>query len=101
MPYFTVYAHDRDGMLERRQALRPAHRARLRQHDYPVKVHIGGPLLSADGEMVGTMLVIEADDQEAVERFVAADPYMLAGLYRDCAIEEFAWGLGVPEANHG
>lgn len=101
MPYFIVYAYDHEGMLEQRQALRPAHRARLRQHEHPVSVHVGGPLLSPEGGMIGTMLVIEANDQTAVETFVAGDPYVVAGLYRQCEITPFAWGLGAPETSHG
>jgi uncharacterized protein len=101
MPYFSVYAHDNPGMRAQRLELRPSHRARLRAHDHPVAIHVAGPLLSTDGEMVGSMFVIEAAERAAVERFMAGDPYVEAGLYRRCEIFEFAWGLGAPEGRNG
>lgn len=97
MPYFAVYAIDRKDMQERRAELRSSHRERLRKHDHPVTARIGGPLLGPDGEMVGSLLIIEADDADTVERFLAEDPYVKADLYERVEIRGFAWGLGVPE----
>ncbi len=101
MPYFCVHALDHPDRLEDRLRPRDGHRSRLRQHDHPVRVRIGGPLLDADGRMTGSMLVIEAADRGAVEAYLADDPYVLAGLYRAVAIHAFAWGLGQPETSHG
>jgi uncharacterized protein len=47
--------------------------------------------------MIGTMLVIEAETKEAVEAFVAGDPYALADVYASVAIHPFNWGLGNPD----
>lgn len=101
MPYFVVHALDAPGKAEARAANRPAHRARLRRHEHPLTVHIGGPLLDAAGAMCGTMLVIEAPDRGAVEAYLAADPYALSGVYGSVAVHEYAWGLGQPEARDG
>lgn len=101
MPYFCVHAFDRPGRLEDRKRLRDSHRARLRQHDHPVAVRIGGPLLGEDGAMIGTMLVIEAETRAAVEAYLAGDPYLLADLFETVTITGFNWGLGQPEAAHG
>lgn len=101
MAYFCVHALDRPGTAALRQELRPAHRLRLREHDHPVTVHIGGPLLGDDGQMIGTMLVIEADDRSAVERYLAGDPYVVGGLFAAMTVTGFQWGLGLPEAHRG
>lgn len=101
MPYYCVHAFDHPGSLEARRRLRDAHRARLRQHDHPVVVRIGGPLLDDEGEMIGSMLVIEAENRAQVEAYLAGDPYVLGGLYRQTAINAFNWGLGQPEVTHG
>lgn len=101
MAYFAIYALDEPGSGERRQALRPAHRERLRQHDHQVKVVVGGPLTDADAQMVGTLLIIEAEDIGAVQRYFDGDPYVTAGLFRSVDIRPFAWGLGQPEVGHG
>ncbi len=81
--------------------LRESHRARLRQHDHPVAVRIGGPLLDEAGRMIGSLLVIEAATRAEVDAFLAGDPYVAGGLYREVAINTFNWGLGLPEASHG
>lgn len=101
MAYFCVHALDRPGRLADRQRLRDGHRARLRQHDHPVSVRIGGPLLDGAGAMIGTMLVIEAESRAAVETYLARDPYMLENLFETVTITGFNWGLGQPEPAHG
>lgn len=101
MAYFVVFATDRDGHGEVRAANRPAHRERLRRHDHPVRVLIGGPTLDAAGAMNGTMLVVEAGALGDVETFLAGDPYVRAGLYERLEIRPYAWGLGLPEQAGG
>lgn len=97
--YFAVWATDAEGTQAARLALREAHRARLRQPGaHPVVVVAGGPTLSENGStMNGSLLVIEADDIEAVRHFVAADPYAGAGVYARVEIRPWRWGLGAPD----
>lgn len=101
MPYFCVHAFDYPNRREDRMRLREPHRARLRQHDHPVAVRIGGPLLDDAGQMIGTMLVIEAETKAQVEAYMAGDPYLVEDLFRAVTITGFHWGLGQPEAIHG
>lgn len=101
MPYFCLHAFDRPGRLADRQRLREIHRARLRQHDHPVIVRIGGPLLDDTGAMIGTMLVIEAETRQQVEAYWAGDPYVGVDLFASVSTTLFNWGLGQPEATHG
>ncbi len=93
MAYFIVHALDAPGKAEVRAANRPAHRARLRSHDHPLIVRIGGPMLNDSGEMCGTALIIEADDKHIVSEFLDGDPYAKAGVYQQIDIHPFAWGL--------
>jgi uncharacterized protein YciI len=101
MAYFSVYALDRTDTQSLRTSLRPGHRQRLREHDHPVTVRIGGPLRSEAGEMIGTLLVVEAEVKQQVEAFWAGDPYVTAGLFVSVEITHFDWGLGLPEGSHG
>ncbi len=55
---------------------------------------LGGPLLSLNGDMVGTMLVFDAVDTAAVGVFMKNDPYSLAGLFDQVEIREWRIGLG-------
>lgn len=96
MTLFAVWATDGDGRLAERERVRPAHRARLREPGvHPVKVVLAGPTLDPHGaSMNGTLLVVEADDLEAVHRFVGTDPYVDAGVYQSFEIRPFVCGLG-------
>ena len=104
MATFMVYALDKPDREKARLTARDAHRARLREHDHPIRVIIGGPLLDGDGGMIGTMLVVEAESKDLVSRPVAQDPYVCADVYASVAIHPFNWGLGNPSlkgASHG
>ncbi len=101
MAYFVVHALDGPESAEARAKNRPAHRDRLRDHDHPLTVRVGGPLLNDGGEMCGTLLIVEAESRSAVKRFVDGDPYVQAGVYGTLSIHPFAWGLTQLEAGHG
>lgn len=101
MPYFCIYGVDRQGTAELRAHLRPEHRQRLRQHDEPVTVRVGGPLTDAQGTMIGTMLVVEAEDRSQVEHYIEGDPYVRANLFDTLIISGFVWGLGEPGSTDG
>jgi len=96
MPHFVVYALDKPNREATRLDHRPAHRARLRDHEHVVSVQVGGPLLDADGRMIGSLLIVEAASAEAVESFMAGDPYQLADVYASVRVHPFNWGLGNP-----
>jgi uncharacterized protein len=97
--YYAVFATDKPDMREVRERVRPSHRSYLRnaaQHN--VFVRLGGPTLAplADA-MNGTLLVIEADNLDAVMQFVGNDPYMKEGLFSRVEVRPWDWSLGNPE----
>ena len=98
--YFAVWATDAPGMLGVRHQVRDAHRARLRDPgSHPVQVVAGGPTLDdVDGGMNGSLLVVRAESIEAVRRYLAADPYVLAGVWSGFEVRRWQWGLGEPAA---
>jgi uncharacterized protein YciI len=95
MANFVVYALDKPDRETVRLEHRPAHRARLREHDHPVAVKVGRPLLDAKATMIGSLLIVEAETAAAVEDFVAG-PYALADVYGSVDIHPFSGGLGNP-----
>ena len=97
MPYFVFHGLDRPGVEEARTRLREAHRAYIRAPQPGCRTVAGGPLLDDAGErMVGTVLVFEATDREAVLRFLAADPYASVSLFESTRVHRWHWGLGEP-----
>lgn len=95
--YFVVLGTDAPGKVALRHALRPAHRAWLREHPgHAVQVVHGGPTLDEDGAMDGTLLIVRAAGIEDVRRFVAADPYVRGSLFDRVEIRGWHWSLRGP-----
>lgn len=96
--YFVVIGTDRPGAHALREQLRPKHREWLREHPgHPIEVLHGGPTLAADGSMDGTVLIVRAPDANAVQEFMAADPYTRRCLFAEVSIRRWAWTLGQKE----
>ena len=56
-------------------------------------MQLAGPLVE-DGEMRGSLLVIEADDIKAANAWVATDPYTAAGLFASVEVIEWRKVIG-------
>jgi uncharacterized protein YciI len=97
--YFAVIARDKAGQAALRIRLRPEHRAWLRAPgEHPIVVRLGGPLLGLDGQMDGTLLVVEAQSIEVVHAFLADDPYCRNQMFEHLEVREWQWSLGQPVA---
>ena len=88
---FAIHALDGEGGVQKRLVHGDAHRAHIADAgSYGVKIVISGPLVKDDGEtMIGSLIVIEAPNREAAERFNANDPYRLAGVFEKVTISGF------------
>ena len=75
---FVITAMDKENSLALRMATRAAH------FDYARAtgaVRLGGPFLNDKGEMMGSLIIIEAADLAAAQQWQANDPYAKAGLF--------------------
>jgi uncharacterized protein YciI len=63
-----------------------------------VTYRLGGPLLTPDGTtMIGSLIVIEAQDLATAERFSAGDPYRKADLFAEVSVRPWDWTSGNPD----
>ncbi|MEO0359215.1 MAG: YciI family protein [Pseudomonadota bacterium] len=83
---FAVVTKDKPNHLDLRMETRPAHVDFLKSSP---NLKMAGPFLNADGDMCGSLLVIEADDLQAAQDWAAKDPYALAGLFEIVTVQ--AW----------
>lgn len=83
----ALIARDKPGALETRLANREAHLAYAADSDVTVKY--GGPLLDDDGQMCGSLLILDAETIAQAENFAANDPYAKAGLFQ--SVELIQW----------
>ena len=94
--YFAISCIDKPGALDLRKKHRPAHIEFLTAHGAVVK--FAGPYLDEDGEtMVGSLIILEADDRATAEVFVASDPYAKAELFESVEIRPWKWAIGNPD----
>lgn len=93
---FAILCDDRDGGLELRLATRPDHLAYLK--GLASRLRFAGPFLGEDGKPVGSMLVVEADSEDAARAIAAADPYAVAGLFANVTVRRWNWTVNNPDA---
>jgi uncharacterized protein len=94
MPLFVVSYIDKPNSLALRMATRPAHLAYAHDEANPAKVKIGGPYLDDDGEMCGSLIILEAPDKAAAMKFTENDPYVCAGLFSSVDVRPYRLTVG-------
>jgi len=88
---FLVIAMDGtdEGALDRRMAVRPDHLARIGTMKEQGQFLSGGGILDDDGNMIGSVLVLDMPDRAAVEKCIAEDAYTKGDVWRDVTIRPF------------
>ena len=88
---------DRPGVRDKRMAAREAHLAHI--HAQGDKVKLGGPYLDENGQMCGSLIIIEAESLDGAKDFHAKDPYTLAGIFETSTITP--WRLTTEKLSQG
>ncbi|XOY57455.1 MAG: YciI family protein [Rhodobacterales bacterium] len=83
---FALLAKDKPRALQTRLDNRDAHLAYVAETGV---VEIAGPLLDAEGQMCGSLIILDVADLAAAKAWAAADPYAKAGLFGDVTLS--AW----------
>ena len=81
-----LMAFDKPGALQIRKDTRDAHLGYLAEMD---NVTLGGPMKDANGDMCGSMLVLDVPDLATAEAWAANDPYAKAGLFESVTLREW------------
>ncbi|CAM3594828.1 YciI family protein [Paracoccus nototheniae] len=90
MPLFAVICRDKPGALQIRLDTRDAHLAHIRDSGL---VAMAGPLIE-DGQMAGSLVILDAADLTAARGWADADPYKAAGLFQSTEITEWKKVIG-------
>ena len=93
---YAVIRNDKKDHSQLRIDTRPTHLEYLK--NLGNKLKFAGPFLNEDGKPNGTMMVVEAQSKEEVERAAANDPYAKAGLFADIEIRPWNWVVNNPDA---
>ena len=83
---FALMTKDKPGALQTRMDNREAHLAYITETGV---VEMAGPVLDNDGQMCGSLIVLEVADLAAAQAWADNDPYAKAGLFE--AVTLRAW----------
>lgn len=84
---FAVHCLDAAGAMPKRRARHAEHKAYLASAE--VRLVVAGPLLNRDGEMAGSLFVVEASSRETVEAFNQKDPFAVHGIWERIVVMAF------------
>jgi uncharacterized protein len=88
MPLFAIHALDGPGGEEKRTAHLAAHLAHVEA--CIDRYQVAGPLKDAAGSTIGSLLVVEAADEDAARAFLAEDPYAASEVWDRIHVSAFA-----------
>ena len=90
MPLFAVICRDRPDHLATRLSTRARHLDYIKDTGI---VAMAGPLLE-EGEMRGSLVVLDCDDIEVAQAWAAGDPYAHAGLFESVQVIQWNKVIG-------
>jgi uncharacterized protein YciI len=83
---FALMTKDKTGALQTRMDNREAHLAYVADTGV---VEMAGPVLDDDGQMCGSLIILDVDDMATAQAWADNDPYAKAGLFSDVTLQ--AW----------
>ena len=88
----ALIAKDKPGALDIRKANRDAHVAYLKSSGDTIEM--AGPFLDEDGNMCGSLIILNVADMAEAEAWAAKDPYKAADLFASVELTEWNKVLG-------
>lgn len=87
----ALITRDRPGALPVRQANRDAHLAYIAETGV---VEMAGPFLDPQGQMCGSLIILDVPDMAAAETWASNDPYAKADLFESVILQEWKKVIG-------
>jgi len=75
--------------LNRRMMVRAKHLEKIEQQKNKGECLVGGAILDDDGKMIGSMLIYEFPDREALEEKLKDEPYFTRDVWQKVEIRPF------------
>lgn len=82
---YVIKAYDGENMLEKRMQVRGAHLENLKTIDG--KILCGGGLLDENGNMKGSVLVLDVDDKSKLDAYLESEPYIKSGVWQKIEVD--------------
>ena len=80
-----IKAYDGEGMLDKRMEIRPRHLEGIER----IKEHVicAGGLLDDEGKMKGSVLIMEYENREQLDEYLANEPYVQENVWQKIEVE--------------
>ena len=85
--HFIIDCRDSEQGQQLRSQIRDQHLAHLNTRK--TSILTAGPQLNDNGDVMGSLIIIDCDSREDVESFVSHDPYSVAGVFSDVRITAY------------
>ena len=85
----TAYDGTDDQALERRMKVRSEHLEKVDKMTKEGELLCGGAILGDDGKMIGSMIVYEFPDRQALDERLKDEPYINGGVWKEIKISPF------------
>ena len=82
---FVIRALDGENTLEKRKEVRAEHLENLSK--FEGRNLCSGALLDGEGNMKGSMLVLEAESRAQIDAYLAGEPYLREGVWETVEVE--------------
>lgn len=93
MPLFVVTCTDQEGTVEKRLATRPQHLARLEKLAEEGRVIVAGAMPkdrnNPQAGFYGSTLVLDFESREALDEWLADEPFLKEGIYASIDVKPF------------
>ena len=93
MPLFVITCTDHEGTLEKRLAVRPQHLARLEALAEQGRVIVAGAIPkdrdNLQAGFYGSTLILDFDSREALDVWLADEPFLKEGIYAQIDVKPF------------
>ena len=85
---FLIVAHDGKGKkaADLRQAIRPVHLKQIQGLIKNKQIEVGGALLDDDGNMIGSMMVVDFRSRRALDAYLKREPYVTEGVWKKITV---------------
>lgn len=82
---YIIKAYDDEGMLDKRMEIRPRHLEGIER----IKEHVicAGGLLDDEGKMKGSVLIMEYENREQLDEYLANEPYVQENVWQKIEVE--------------
>ena len=85
----TAYDYTDDGALERRMNVRPHHLDGAKTLRESGNYILGGALLNEERNMIGSVMILQFETEEALEAWKQGEPYITQKIWESVDVKPF------------